>query len=87
MATLKCLVYVGDKALQPIFLSVISSKRYQLRVVEKSINRSRDLKFKACKAHGRDFTTIAKIPNLQDLCVEPLNLDGLYEMFFHYKSF
>ena len=35
MATLKCLVYVGDKALQPIFLSIISSKRYQLRVVEK----------------------------------------------------
>ena len=83
MATLKCLVYVGDKALQPIFLSIISSKRYQLRVVEKKYKQE----FKACKAHGRDFTTIAKNPNLQDLCIEPLNLDGLYEMFFHYKSF
>ena len=29
--------------------------------------------------------TIVKIPNLQNLCVESLNLDGLYEMFFHYK--
>ena len=35
MATLKYLVYVGDKALHPIFLSIISSKRYQLRAVEK----------------------------------------------------
>lgn len=35
VTTLKYLVYVGDKALQPIFLSIISSKRYQLRVVEK----------------------------------------------------
>ena len=35
MPTLKYLVYLGDKALHPIFLSIISSKRYQLRAVEK----------------------------------------------------
>ena len=87
MATLKYLVYVGAGGFAPNFSINYFFKKILTESSRKRVQTGiRDRKFKACKVHGRDFTTVVKILNLQDLCVEPLNPDGLYEMFFQYKS-